>query len=334
MVSFKDWDLLANFESFELITRDYVARHGRTPNTRHAREMAAPFTHARAYFRAAQASDPTVKPLLLYYGVSNLSRGLTLILTRSLREAALTPSHGLGVRAWGGELSRDNPDFAALAVEVTGGGSFVELSRATGFRSLLRANSSAVNLTHTNPQIPVGAQFTLGEIVSRLPALQDHHRRWRGETRCMQPNIEAANGNPNARISLPKNGRAWVSRPAADALFAGTPFTFDSETAEQLVFIGPNNLEALPGLTDYANRAFLNIGDLWLTALYPGGVKLSKVSTLFALSYALGMLVRYYPMQWTALIRGQIGDASLPTLAAAIELVEDDFPRVVLDFLV
>jgi len=45
------------------------------------------------------------------------------------------------------------------------------------------------------------------------------------------------------------------------------------------------------------------------------------------------MLVRYYPTQWTALIRGQIGDAALPTLAAAVELVERDFPRVVLEFL-
>ena len=112
----KYWDLLANYESFELIKRDYEARHGRAPNTRHAREIAAPFTHARSYFRAAQAAEPTVRPLLLYYGVVSLSRGLVLILSRGLREAALAPSHGLTVKDWGGELSRDNPDFAALRI--------------------------------------------------------------------------------------------------------------------------------------------------------------------------------------------------------------------------
>ena len=47
----------------------------------------------------------------------------------------------------------------------------------------------------------------------------------------------------------------------------------------------------------------------------------------------MGMLVRYYPMQWTALIRGQFADAALPTLEASVKLVEDDFPQIVADFL-
>jgi hypothetical protein len=55
-VNSKEWDQLAHYESFELIKRDYAARHGRDPNTRHAREIAAPFTHARSYFRASQAA--------------------------------------------------------------------------------------------------------------------------------------------------------------------------------------------------------------------------------------------------------------------------------------
>jgi hypothetical protein len=54
---------------------------------------------------------------------------------------------------------------------------------------------------------------------------------------------------------------------------------------------------------------------------------------LFLLSYILGMLVRYCPMQWTGLVRGQFDDAALPTLAVAVELVENAFPQVVLDFL-
>ncbi len=330
----KYWDLLANYESFELIKRDYEARHGRTPNTRHAREIAAPFTHARSYFSAAQAAEPTVKPLLLYYGVTSLSRGLTLILSCGLREAALAPSHGLAVKDWGAELSRDNPDFAALRIGVNRRGSFIDLAQATKFISLLRLNNSAVNYTYVNPPVPIGAEFSLGDALSRLPALQDHHNRWRGEARCAQADVEIDKTNRlEAHIRLNKVSRPWVTRSAADEVFLGTVCVFETENPEHIVFKGPNSYDALPGLTDYANPAFLNIGVLWLTALYPGGVKLSKIITLFSLSYMLGMLVRYYPMQWTALIRGQIEDSALPTLAAAVDLVEHDYPQLVLDFL-
>lgn len=99
------------------------------------------------------------------------------------------------------------------------------------------------------------------------------------------------------------------------------------------MYQGPNRLDEVPGLTDYANPDFLNIGDVWLTALYPKGVRISKIMALFSLSYTLGMLVRYYPTQSTALLRGQIADASLPTLTAAVELVEKNFPQLVVEFL-
>lgn len=36
-----DWELIANYESFELVKRDYVKRHGRAASTGHAREIAA-----------------------------------------------------------------------------------------------------------------------------------------------------------------------------------------------------------------------------------------------------------------------------------------------------
>ena len=143
-MSAADWDILANYESYELVRRDYKSRHGRTPSARHAREIAAPFTHARSYFRSARQAELTVKPLLLYYGVISLSRGLTLMLTRGLREAALVPSHGLSVKDWGGQLAQDHPDFSALQVEVNTAGTFMELARATDFMSLLRINTSDI----------------------------------------------------------------------------------------------------------------------------------------------------------------------------------------------
>lgn len=326
------WDLLTNHESFELIKRDYSIRHGRTPNNRHALEIAAPFTHARSYFRAAQAAESTVKPLLLYYGVVSLSRGLTLMLSRGLREAALAPSHGLSVKDWGSELCKDNPDFAALRVEVNAAGSFLELAQATGFKSLLRSNSSTVNYPYTHPSVGAGAMFSLGDVVSRLPALQDHCSRWRDAICCAPFKFEKIN-DQEVHVRLQKPQWPWATSLAPDTWLSGTAFRFEAETPEQVVFTGPDDTEKGPGITDHVDQTIFGIGDLWMTAPYPGGPTISKISTLFLLSYMLGMLVRYYPMQWTALIRSQIADAALPTLAAAVEVIEQEFPRLVLDFL-
>jgi hypothetical protein len=326
------WDVIANYESFELIKRDYEARHGRTPSTAHAREIAAPFTQARSYFRSAREAELTVKPLLLYYGVVSLSRGLSLNLTRGLREAALAPSHGLSVKGWPASLMGEKPDFENLVLVVTGGGTLPELARATRYHSLLRGGSSGVNITYAVPPIVTGASFTLGDLIAREPALQEHHLRWMNDTKCARFAVAPGTAGP-AIIMLPKHGKEHVTRSLGDSIFAGTQFTFLSEDETQLSYTGPHQLSDLPGLTDRADHDFLGIGDLWLTALMPGEVKLSKITALFSMSYALGMLVRYFPTQWTGLVRGQIDDAALPSLSAAIEFIEQKFPAVVLDFL-
>lgn len=320
------WETLANFESFELVKREYALRHGRTPNTTHARELAAPFTHARSYFIAARGADRTVKPLLLYYGVLSLSRGLTLALSRSKREAALGASHGLSIKDWGIELSKPNPDFARIEVSINASGSFVEVCNATANKSLLRGGSSAVNLKYSSGQVATGLKLSLGDVLARVPLLHEHFWRWQAATGCYPLVVS------NSELHFPKN-RPYCDRALCEPLLAGTAFQFASETASHVAFQGPNSLAALPGLSDKVSTAVLGIGELWLVALYPGGFKLSKLGSLFVLSYFLGMLVRYFPTQWTALIHAQVSDAALPTLMAAVDLVEDEFPRVTLDFL-
>lgn len=328
----KQWETLANYESIELVRRDYQSRHGRTPNTTHAREIAAPVSHARAYFRSAKNAEQTVKPLLLYYGVISLSRGLILSLGRGRREASLAPSHGLTIKEWQNVLAGPNPDFSKLQVTVNGSGTFVELAQVTNNKSLLRGSSSAVNVTYLNPAIPTGAKFTLGDVLARIPYLQDHNKRWRDLKLCWPFSIQAGDG-PEAFVKFNKTNNGEVTTEFCKALLKDTAFVFDNETAEQIIFKGPNSQNALPGMVDEVNPAMLNIGSLWLTAMYPGGLKLSKLAATFLLAYILGMLVRYFPAQWTALVRGQIDDAALPTISAAIEYIETVYPQLVLDFL-
>jgi hypothetical protein len=44
------------------------------------------------------------------------------------------------------------------------------------------------------------------------------------------------------------------------------------------------------------------------------------------LSYFLGMLVRYFPSRWIALLRNEKGDVAQPILIAAVNAIETDYP--------
>lgn len=43
------------------------------------------------------------------------------------------------------------------------------------------------------------------------------------------------------------------------------------------------------------------------------------------------MLVRYFPTQWTSLLRGQMRDGALPTLLSVVDMIEREFPRTIVD---
>ena len=51
------------------------------------------------------------------------------------------------------------------------------------------------------------------------------------------------------------------------------------------------------------------------------------------LSYILGMLVRYFPTHWMALIQGDKGDALWPAINRIQQLVENSFPELVVELI-
>ena len=170
-------------------------------------------------------------------------------------------------------------------------GTFRELVVATQSISLLRSNSSAINCRIAAPSVPAQTEFILGDILARIPALQDNYVRWRGEAKCLP--LKHAKDTAGIKIELPRAGRHWLTQARAAEFFAGTAYSPSEETEKTFVFVGPDDVSQLPGITDHPGA--FSIPDLWLTALYPGSHKLSKMATSFLLTYALGMLVRYHP---------------------------------------
>ena len=58
---------------------------------------------------------------------------------------------------------------------------------------------------------------------------------------------------------------------------------------------------------------------------FPNGDKLTEFTKLYLVSYILGMLARYHPSIWTALLRNEKGDFAQPLLLDAVEAIEKSF---------
>ena len=67
---------------------------------------------------------------------------------------------------------------------------------------------------------------------------------------------------------------------------------------------------------------------------FPNGDRLSELLRTFLISYMIGMLVRYFPSRWIALLRNEKGDLAQPVLMASVNAVERDFPTLIADALV
>ena len=290
------WEKISNYESTELVKRRYKNLFDHTPCTIHAREITSSFIHGRAYFEAALTSAATVKPLLLYYGISNLTRGLCLMLTQGLRETQLRASHGLQTSEWKESLNKPNPEFASINVEVLGSGTFIHLYDATNGQSLLRANCSVDNLMVENEKPKRGNLFSFGDMISRTPCLQGQNRRWGNNTLC----FPARHGptsyeDKGIRYYHFTKDKFLKNKALIETLFETTNIKYHAETDDRITYIGSDNVSELPMLTDHL--AMSDVADIWFCTDYSNSMRLSNIMTVFSLSYTLGMLVRYYPAQ-------------------------------------
>ena len=184
------WYALREFETRDITSRRYKSRHSLALSAAKAREISSNFVQAREYFRNASRADFTVRPLLLYYGVTSLSRGLTLLLDPNKRETSLKQSHGLSVHSWGPKLSNGLSEIGNLQIQLTKG-LFHDLLTSTDNRFYFRHNSSAVNWSIGATIPPIGSEFMLQEITARIPDASDQFSAWTGDS---IPTIELTEG--------------------------------------------------------------------------------------------------------------------------------------------
>lgn len=333
------WEALSVFESHDYVGKWYKGRHGRILNATRTREIISCFTQGREYFASAKVAASSVRPLLLYYGALSLGRGLILLLDRTKSEASLKPSHGLEAVDWQNTLAGGIEKVLELGIRATSG-TFSELAAATGNLQFTACWSApALNLGHYHVRFAIPkfctdeSVITLDDLVSRdhrFLALYESTTGRKGRVHLS----EIVADSTGIEISIFRFGEA-SERDWVESRFGWPDGTVVEQRqsarrlpipnfAVRLAGTDLNFLKPLLPATQYTK------GDgMFVLQDFANGDRMSELLRTFLLSYFLGMLVRYFPSRWIALLRNEKGDAAQPMLMAAVNAIEHDLPRLV-----
>jgi len=324
-----DWNKLLEFESRDLIERYIQKNHGRKASARQVLEISSNFIQGREYFRNAQNAALTVKPLLQYYGVSALTRGLILASSPTVSEASMKPSHGLDTVNWQQSLAKK--DFGSLVVSVKKG-TFSELMQATGNRAYFKHNSSAIDW-HIDYNIPPdGFSFTFLDLVQTLPDLEEEYKTWKE----VKMDTVITSGFQNIDddkfefvIYPPRKNEEAIKNLFPESILGNYEYIDNGS----LHTIRTKNIYTPQFSQKFFHPLNAGLRQINLTKPIKYIVHLSPIGQLYTMAFFLGMLSRYFPSVWIGLGRTEKGDAIFPLLSKSIDLIDNYFPSVVCEYL-
>ena len=283
------WYSLREFETRDVTSYHFQRRHSLELSAGKAREISAAFIQGREYFRSASTAAFTVRPLLLYYGVASLSRGLSLFLKPESRETSLKPAHGLLTLGWGSTLSRGLNGIGNLQVTVAEG-TFRELLEATENKFYFRMNQGGVNWYVGASVPPIGAEVTLKEIAARVPDLSDQYRAW---TRDPEPAVTLQSVTADRHRGSYEFSVSKANRRVLDHVFPESEYPdLSVDHSDSRVLITTSD----PSAAYFAQSlGHLGIGFVQVYAPMSSRLFFSPLASCYILSFALGMLCRYFP---------------------------------------
>jgi YaaC-like Protein len=342
------WQRLSIYESQEILASRLPGERNHAAKKEKSAEVSSHLIQARQYFTAARGAEFLTKPLLLYYGVLSFSRGLILFRRRGLREAGLAQGHGVGASNWKNELGQDINRIIDLPLEISRG-TFTELSLATSNQEVsniiwtgnYQASHYQLNQLGT-ASIDLPTTISLREVLTRLPDVRGAYEEVTGERSfCIPSLVELYNPNYGAWLYLLDSGKGLPGREELIRLFSlagDARIDYDSNHHK----LG-NISNAGFWIPETENREFIAELDLppikddsagmnHLVPPFSSGLQLSTLSLLFLTSYAIGMLVRYFPSVWSRLVAGH-SDRMVPLLKLSVDTVEHRFPGLILEAL-
>lgn len=317
------WHFLREFESKDLVKRYIKKKYDFELNSAKSYEIISAFKQGRSYFESVKLADISVKPLLLYYGIVSLSRGLILILNKTARENNIKPSHGLKITNWTDIVSSGKLEDIIVK---TSNGTFRELISATNNKSYFRAGSSGINwhseyVIHENE-----FAFSLKDLSFSFPDLNKSVESWLGID-IPSRQLKTLKHNEN-KTTVELHGKGEVSEIFPEILFKKQIVT-ESGNSTKVTFECP----APPHLCQKWKSAFEVIGDPYVIPPFGALVFLNDISKMFAVSFIFGTISRYYPTTWNNINSGIKNDSILPFAINLIDFLQAKFPQVVIDFI-
>ena len=333
------WKAISRFESHDFVANWYRKAHGRNASAEKVGQINACFAHGREYFRNAGRSEMSVKPLLLYYGILSCCRGVILANDPEKKEESLKPRHGLETVDWQHTLSGGIRNVLELRIRATDG-TFGELVDVCWhLKTLHLFHGPTDEMVSTGQPLgdvrfaTDGSEITLGDLLSRLlqtglafPELTGRRARmFRGARMVSHP--------PGVHLAFPLVGIPDELKNLEDGqnIHVGSSnqvspgLRQSDDVGDCLMFVrrdGEAHLNDLP-VSHYGGS-----GEYMVVMLdFSNGDKLTEFVKLYLVSYILGMLVRYHPSIWTALLRNEKGDFAQPLVVDAVEAVEDQFAQ-------
>lgn len=304
---------LLGFESRELVDAFSSGLHGRSLNARQARSIVSSFRQGRMLFESAAVTETLARPITQFYGVSAISRGLAIVLTRGGSEESLSRGHGLKIGTFGGTVSE-------LKVDVTNG-LFTDLTAALG-GATVRVRTGAPDWYLPLPDIAPGTTLAIDEVSRLLPGLARELRQWTG----FQPPPSLALEECDAGDG---QTRRWRFSGQSDDAGLLEQFGSPSATVENSVVVAPEDY--VPQVAQ--SFVFEKIGHLVLQEPIADDIRLSPLQTMFVVSFALSMLARYRPSQWMEVLSGVGADRMFPFVRAFLDFNQRWFPELAADHL-
>jgi YaaC-like Protein len=313
--------LLALCRSYDFVQRSYRKLHSRSLNARRTREITACFRQGNFYIISGMDADLSVRPIILYYAILSLSRGIVLLLNSEKNEESLSSSHGLESVGWHDVLYKPG-DIGTLAVR-TSSGTFVECMEATQ-NIVITRGLTALRRMYINVKKPAKSRIvSFDDLLSRIADLRDIF-------------FDATGKHPNnfhAKLWFYEN-REHSCRILRPDGFKYVPYKEDILQKIKMVFRDYQLHFDVPLVIDvHGDQVFPPIVGDQVIIPFDDGSCLSNVLTGIAASYILSMLARYYPTRWVSLITNEKGDTYAPVLEALVEYLSNKFPEEMIEYL-
>lgn len=329
------WKSLSRFESHDFVQKWYKKAHGRTLNATKTKQINACFSQGAEYFENAKDASMSVKPLLLYYGVLSISRGIILCNHPAKVEDSLKSSHGLEVVDWRSTLSGGIQKVLDLKIRATDG-TFGELADVCFNLNSVIFFVGATNQTAGNGHqlgdvkfTSDGSQLTLGDLLSRYKYTAADFGGISGLPGKMFFSRIASNSD-GMHFAFPMFGLPEFMRQRVD----GTNIMLGSSNVVAPGFRQPNDandtiiFRSKEKNMHYDDFPVFHYGSGDFATIiedFPNGDKYTEFIKMYLLSYTLGMLVRYFPSKWISLLKNEKGDFAQPLLVDAVNSIESHF---------